>query len=272
MNTQQFSKNNKYLMLAIDHQDGFKKMLNPQDPAMVKTEEIIALKTQILQALKNEFTGVLLDIEYGLPAYQGIEKPFLLRIEKSGHVEKDGIKVMELEHTASELKEKGASGVKLLLHCNPFKSATLSEVEKAKKVLEDAHNNDLPLFLEILTYVDSNQEIAKGDLILKSIKLFLDNGVTPDIWKLEYPGNDRFCYQITELVKLTPWIVLSGGVNFDHFQAQQKTATVNGASGFLAGRAIWQDVANYQGVEREKFLQTEIKKRFKILNKITLGF
>jgi len=270
MDLSQFTKNGKFLMLAIDHQEGFKKMLNPQNPQSVSSEQIIELKSQILNALKDEFTAVLLDMEYGLQAYQGITKPYLLRIEKSGYVEKDGIKIMELEHTASKLREKGASGVKLLLYCNPFANTTLNEVEKAKKVLEDSHNNGLPLFLEILTYFNANKDISKGDLILKSIKLFLDNGMRPDVWKLEYPENDRLCFQITELVKSTPWIVLSGGVDFDHFQQQQKIAATNGASGFLAGRAVWQDVVQYQGKERERFLQTTIKQRFSELSQIAL--
>ncbi len=38
-----------------------------------------------------------------------------------------------------------------------------------------------------------------------------------------------------------PWILLSAGVDFDEFAIQVRIACTAGASGFLAGRAVWQD-------------------------------
>lgn len=270
MNLTQFSKNNAFLMLAIDHQGTFKKMINPQDPSLVSDVEVIELKSQIINSLKDEFTGVLLDCKYGLPAFKGVDKPYLMRVEKSGYEVVNGIRTMELEYTASELKEKGASGIKLLLHVNPFASGIVEELNKAKKAIEDAHSINFPMFLEILTYVNDAVEIDKGSLIIKSIQLFQDNGIIPDVWKLEYPGSDQYCFKITELVKPTPWIVLSGGVNYEEFVNQLESAVSGGAKGFLAGRAIWKDVTNFQGDERVNFLKNDLKNRFIHLNSIAI--
>ena len=47
-----------------------------------------------------------------------IIKPFLLPIEKSGYVEHAGGRQNELYTSSFEIKEKGASGVKLLIYYN----------------------------------------------------------------------------------------------------------------------------------------------------------
>ena len=38
-----------------------------------------------------------------------------------------------------------------------------------------------------------------------------------------------------------PWAVLSAGVDNDTFLGQVETAMANGASGVIAGRALWKD-------------------------------
>jgi sulfofructosephosphate aldolase len=39
-----------------------------------------------------------------------------------------------------------------------------------------------------------------------------------------------------------PWVVLSNGVELDNFPGAVEAACKAGASGFLAGRAIWSDL------------------------------
>ncbi len=38
-----------------------------------------------------------------------------------------------------------------------------------------------------------------------------------------------------------PWAVLSAGVDHETFVGQVETAMANGASGVIAGRALWKD-------------------------------
>ena len=47
-----------------------------------------------------------------------------------------------------------------------------------------------------------------------------------------------------------PWVVLSQGVEPDDFPAAVRAAGRAGASGFLAGRALWSDVVGRPDVER----------------------
>ena len=68
-----------------------------------------------------------------------------------------------------------------------------------------------------------------------------------------------------------PWILLTRGEPYDVFKEQLKTAIDAGAQGFLAGRAIWQEMANYTGEARKDFLQTIARNRFAEICNITLG-
>jgi sulfofructosephosphate aldolase len=50
----------------------------------------------------------------------------------------------------------------------------------------------------------------------------------------------RVCERISSVVPV-PWVVLSQGVTIEDFPTAVRTACHAGASGFLAGRAIWSD-------------------------------
>ena len=49
-----------------------------------------------------------------------------------------------------------------------------------------------------------------------------------------------WCARLNAAVPM-PWIILSAGVDIDQFVMQVEIACKSGASGFLAGRALWKD-------------------------------
>ncbi len=268
-----FTKNEKFLMLALDHRESFMKFLNPSDPNSVTKESAISAKREIIESLQDSFSGLLVDKEYGLPAYQFHTKPYLLPIEKSGYTEDLGERITELEVSASDLKELGAGGVKLLLYFNPDVPSSSSQIETAKKVLEESRLVGLPLFLEIRVYRADSGDDLKGqeeDLVLRSLKMLYDNQVVPSVWKLEFPGSKEGCQKITELVGETPWILLTKGSTFDIFCTELREATESGASGFLAGRALWQDLFSTHE-DKNQFLKQTLPERFNIISNIALS-
>lgn len=254
----QFTAQNKFLMLAMDHRESIRKMLKSD-------QEINEFKKEIIEALTDQFSGLLIDIKYGLPAYRNKTKPFLLPVEKSGYKEIDGDRITELEHSVEELKQMGASGIKLLLHFNPTGETARKQLETAKQVEENCIKENLPFFLEILTY----GSIPKQKLVIDSVKYFLQGGVYPDVFKLEYPEDAAICRQITEILGKTPWILLTAGENFNVFKNQLQIAVQNGCSGFLAGRALWKDLLKLKGQEKDKFLVETLPNRFRQISQIT---
>lgn len=261
---EQFQKNGKYLMLALDHRGSFKKFVNKENPDSVTDDELTRVKKMIIDATRNDFSGVLIDPDWGLKAFENPDKPYLLCIEKTGYSEEKGERTTELGYSVSELKEMGASGIKILLYFNPEASNSSVQLETAKKVLNDCHAANLPLFLEIVTY--GNEAFAKdrSEWVLRSVDAFLKANIIPDVFKLEYPGDGESCKKISSMLNGTPWILLTRGEPYEVFLEQLKIAFANGAVGFLAGRAIWQEIANYDNdIDREHFLNTIAAERFK---------
>lgn len=261
----QFTKNGKFLMLAIDHRHSFKKILNPKEPERVSDELIIKTKQEIISSLSDQVSGVLLDVNWGLPAYKKtkINLPFLLAIEKSGYQEKDDGRLTTLAYSIDQLKKKGASGIKLLIYFNPFSSTASVQLKTARQIFLDCRTKELPFFLEIVTYHTDNSVKKNVNLIIESLKRFLAESIRPDVFKIEYPGSIKACKQVNDLLKHRPWILLTRGENFEVFRHQLKTAVDYGCQGFLAGRALWKEIGMYQNEEeRKEFLNTVVKKRF----------
>ena len=187
-----------------------------------------------------------------------------------------------MEYTAKQLKDMGASGTKLLLYFNPESITCGQQIQTAKKALDDSRNNEMPFFLEIVTY--GNEELAlpgvalakpgksRSEWVLRSVQMLIDENIVPDVWKLEYPGDLDSCKKITELVGSTPWILLTRGDSFEHFEKQLTDAVAAGAVGFLAGRALWQEIGDYNTDEEKKnFLNTVVADRFRKISDIVIN-
>lgn len=270
----QFKKNNKFLMLAFDHRRSFKKLLNPQSPDSVSDEMAVWAKKEIIDALRGEYSSILIDQEIGFKAYDPKDKPFLLPVEKSGYEQQGGERITELEYSVGQLKEMGAAGVKILLWFNYRLTSANKQIEVARKVLEECKLHGLPYFLETRSYdplkgegKQLNYEVM-DDLVIGGVKMLLDEGVRPDVFKLEYPGSPLGCQKITAILGETPWILLTMGASFEEFAKQLKEATVRGCQGFLAGRAVWQEVCSMKGEEKMKFLNKTLVERFRKISEI----
>ena len=96
--------------------------------------------------------------------------------------------------------------------------------------------------------------------------------------KAEFPTNLRYKQDKAELINLcrqldmssqVPWVILSAGVDFELFYQEVEIACQAGVSGFLGGRAIWQE-AMYIDDERERvqYLSTVGADRLKRLTEI----
>lgn len=261
MDVGQFTKQGAFLLAALDHRGSFRRILNPHDPRAVTDVEITQVKQELLSAMAAEVSGYLVDVEHrqagvGLP-----EKPMLLAIEKSGYQDVEGERLTELAYTVEELKSYGAKGVKLLLYFNPRLPNAKKQIMTAKSVLDGCKKNNLPFFFEILTYTKESND-PQFELIIESVGVFLKQNIVPDVFKLEYPGSAENCKKVTAMVGKTPWILLTRADPYDVFVKKLETACLHGASGFLAGRALWQEIKGMAPSQRTEFIRDTVAKRF----------
>ena len=134
---------------------------------------------------------------------------------------------------------------------------------------DDCARADIPFLLEPIAYPVSEAERepavfahSKPGLVAGSARDLTPLGV--DVLKAEFPADMRqqadegrlraACERLDE-VSQAPWILLSAGVTFDEFARQVKIACQAGASGFLGGRAIWEEAMHMpDSSERRKWL------------------
>jgi tagatose 1,6-diphosphate aldolase len=103
------------------------------------------------------------------------------------------------------------------------------------------------------------------------------SALQPDVLKLEFPLDVQYnqdrdqwrsaCAAVSEVASV-PWVLLSAGVDFETFADQTRVACQQGASGYLAGRAIWKECVVMSPQERAKFLATTARERVEQLNAI----
>ena len=128
----------------------------------------------------------------------------------------------------------------------------------------DFAQEDLLLVVEFLTYqldheTDADYARIFPELIVGGTRIALDLG--SKVLKLPYPGTSDACRRITEMCDGIPWAVLSAGVDHETFLGQVETAMQNGASGVIAGRALWKDCISLDQTVLAERLETIASKR-----------
>ncbi|MEL7234671.1 MAG: hypothetical protein AAGK74_09245, partial [Chloroflexota bacterium] len=99
-----------------------------------------------------------------------------------------------------------------------------------------------------------------------------------DVLKMEFPIDVTAepdqqvwadaCAELTDTVDV-PWVLLSAGVTFEQFVQQLEISCKAGASGYIAGRAVWGDGAKLPTAEaRKAWLQTVGVERIQRLSDI----
>jgi tagatose 1,6-diphosphate aldolase len=178
----------------------------------------------------------------------------------------------------------GASAVKLLVYYRPdLTEPTSQQLNTINMVASECIKYDLPFLVEPKSYPIGNEinnpaefAVLKEQLVIKSAQDI--TALSIDVLKAEFPANLHYKQDKAELINLcrqldmssrVPWVILSAGVDFELFCQEVEIACQAGASGFLGGRAIWQE-AMYIDDERERvqYLSTVGTDRLKRLTEI----
>jgi tagatose 1,6-diphosphate aldolase len=280
-----------FTICAMDHRGSFRRMIDDDDPDSVSYEEMVERKVELCSCLAGASSAVLLDPLYGaaqcisrgaLPSGTGL----LVSIEATGYSgERDHRQTRLLDGwSVDKIKRMGASAVKILVYYRPdMEKLAREQRDIVNAVARDCIKYDIPFLVEPVSYpagseINSPQEFAsrKGDLVIKTAE---DMTALPiDVLKAEFPADLNYEKNKSKLLKLcrkldessrVPWVILSAGVNFELFYQQVEIACQAGASGFLGGRAIWQEAMDIESArDRVKYLSTVGVDRMKRLTEI----
>jgi len=284
-------------MCAIDHRGALKRALNERNPDAVSYQEMVDFKLDLCQAVAPFASGILLDPEYG--AAQAIAagimpgpKGLLVSLEKSGYTGDSMARITELlpGWSVKKIKKMGASAVKLLIYFRPdLKGIASKQLDLVARIADQCLDEDIAFLVEPVSYpVEEEERINQGEapsrkfaeikpeLVIETARQI--SALPVDVLKAEFPADITFerdevkllelCQELDRASRL-PWVLLSAGVDFASFRKQVEMACKAGASGFLAGRALWQEGAQSHSQERRAdFFQNTAVPRLKELAEV----
>ncbi|HEY8491963.1 MAG TPA: tagatose 1,6-diphosphate aldolase [Dehalococcoidia bacterium] len=280
-----------FTICAMDHRGSLEPALRATYPDGSTYQRLVQAKLDLCEALAPHASAVLLDPIYGagqciaaglLPRDTGL----LVSLEETGYQEQDGGRLTRLlpGWDARQIRRMGGTAAKLLLYFHPDEAATRDhQLDVVAEAGRGCAEEDLPFVVEPMSYVpgggtkDSPAFAAeKPRVVAETARILADYPL--DLLKTEFPADLRYEQDEGRLVEYcrrvsaaspVPWVVLSAGVAYEDFRRQVELACRGGASGFLGGRAIWQEAFQQGGREAaRRFLRTTAAARLEELAEI----
>ncbi|MGI9645516.1 MAG: 2-deoxy-5-keto-D-gluconate 6-phosphate aldolase domain-containing protein [Ilumatobacteraceae bacterium] len=255
----------RFSILAIDHRDSLRQFLAPDDPDSLPSDEITALKIDLVAGVADLASGVMLEPEFSIPQVvdAGVLPGgvgFLAALEAQGYLADPGAAPTTILEgwSVRQARASGAAAAKLLLPYHPDRPLAAAQEEVAERVLVECRTEGLPLALEPLFY-DLDSPDDRPRVVVETARRFA--AMRPDLLKLPYPGSPAACEAVSEIAPM-PWAMLSGGGTFEDFGDQFAVAAAAGCSGFMVGRALWGEAARAAPAERSAVITDLVRPRF----------
>lgn len=274
------------MVVACDQRGAMRQILasTPEERARIDENKLGDVKSDIVAYLANSASCVLLDPVCAVPrvideGVLGRNTALLIGLDASGwDVDAKGYRLSKLVPgvDARRVRELGGTGGKLMVYLRPDRpEANTHNIRIIRDCVADFAKEDLLLVVEILTYAfDGEDEAAYkakfGELIEGCARIALDNG--SKVLKLPFPGSAASCRAISDMAGDVPWAVLSAGVDHKTFLGQVETAMRNGASGVIAGRALWKDCISLDRKVEQDRLANIATPRLREIQKILQAF
>jgi sulfofructosephosphate aldolase len=238
-------------MVALDQRESLRTMLAEHTTGAVRDADLVAFKLAVVEALGPHASGLLIDRTFGydrvvderlLPRSCGLilAADTLHHPAAGGPVEDTGLDDAVVPATA---RAAGVAALKLLVlwRRDDDRDATLA---MAAEFVRRCRAAGLASILEGVARPGPGDDF---DALLLEAASEL-GALRPSLYKAQVPRHGkgepaeigRMCERVTAALPV-PWVVLSQGVSISDFPESVRLACRAGASGFLAGRAVWSD-------------------------------
>lgn len=264
-----------FAMLAVDQREALRAMLAEHQADAVSDEQVTRFKLAATRMLTPYASAVLLDKQFVLDRAiaEGAVAPSCALIVGAdefiaGTEEIVGDVRIDEDVDPAHYAANGAVAMKLLVLWRPDEDPE-PRIQMVHDFVHRCRSANLASIIEPLSRKPRDgRDWNWNDGVLAAAAELGDLGV--DLYKAEVPrhgeGEDSGvradCATITQTVT-SPWVVLSSGVKPDRFPSAVALAVSAGASGFLAGRAVWQ--ASIGAADVDHALATDAVDRLKRL-------
>ena len=269
-----------FSMVAIDQRPPVEQLVaNARGIARseVSFADHAACKRWLARALAPHASAMLVDPNYGYQASADLQQPhrgLLLTLEDHRFDDTPrGRRSHAIEGwSVAQIRRLGADAVKLLAWYRPDAGSEVlaHQHDFVRQVGQACREHDIAFVFELLTYPfpsgpdslrDYVEDPAKApQRVVDSVRAFAGPEYGVDVFKLESPipapalpdpaGPDAAAAQawfdaLGAACGGVPWVMLSAGASMQGFERALHFALRAGASGFLAGRAVWWDALQH---------------------------
>ena len=282
-----------FTILAIDHRANLAEDMATARGRPVSRQDLLTFKRAAIQGLAGWYSAVLADPDYGFPALENMpadmpgkpEREFGLLApleitDYSAHPSRRETKFIE-NWGVEEIVRCGGNGVKLLLFFHPEARRARAQTEMVDRIGAQCRASGLPFFLEpVVCSLDPDQTLSneeRAQLTVETARHFSQRSV--DVLKLPFPLNAdappntwKPALRNLDEACAVPWTLLSGGVSFELFYKQAVAACRAGASGVIAGRAVWGEGVALEGEALDTFMKTTARQRMETLAALCIRY
>jgi sulfofructosephosphate aldolase len=249
-------------MVAMDQRESLRAMFDAAGAGRPADDVLVRFKLDVAEALGPIASGFLIDREYGFEAIRDVgaipESTGLILAADAltqadgGPVEETDLDEVVLQHTDLG----GVSALKLLVIWRRDGKRE-QRIRLVERFVSEARERGVLSVLEPVVRA-TEAELADGswdlDVAIREAAAELSTR-GQSLYKVQVPlsgtGNPDEQYEASVALdaEITgPWVVLSQGVSREAFLPAVEAACRAGASGFLAGRALWSDVVGQPDV------------------------
>jgi len=250
-------------MVAVDQREALRGMFAAHQSTPVPDSQLTQFKVDVARELSPFASALLVDQEFGIDAIInqkaltvgcGLIAAADLLVGPPGGAATDT--AIDPEVDPISMRDIGSVGLKFLILWRNDESPDVRA-----QLVEDFNKlcrvSGLPSIIEIIVKAptDTSKNFNREEELIIAAK----EAATwkPDLYKAEVPFHGegdlsaitKNAERISEAIG-APWVVLSNGVKQPFFKDAVKACAIGGASGFLAGRAVWADIVGSSDIPK----------------------
>ena len=242
-------------MVAVDQREALRGMFAAHQSTPVPDSQLTQFKVDVARELSPFASALLVDQEFGIDAIIdqkalqgscGLIAAADLLVGPAGGAATDT--AVDPDVDPIRMRDIGSVGLKFLVLWRSDESPDVRA-----QLVEDFNKlcfvSGLPSIIEIIVKppTDTSRSFNREEELIIAAREAA--AWKPDLYKAEVPFHGegdlslvtKNAERISEAIG-SPWVVLSNGVKQPFFNEAVKACAMGGATGFLAGRAVWADI------------------------------
>lgn len=251
-----------FAMLAVDQREAMRLMFAAAGAKSPVSDSVLTdFKVNAAKILSPYASAILVDQQFcyrQVMEQNAVAKSCAMIVAADEFIPGNGIPVdsvaIDKRIDPQAVKQDGAKALKLLVLWRSDEDVQ-QRLDMVKEFNALCHSNGLLSIIEpVVRPPRRSDKFCREQAIIDAAKELGDSGA--DLYKVEMPlyGKGHQQELLTASQRLNeninmPWVILSSGVDEKLFPRAVQIAMTAGASGFLAGRAVWSSVVGLPDTE-----------------------